>query len=136
MNSPDVDKKSNILDVSYANALRVVSHVLPKAETISRLRNTPNNNSSEFRYLGSIATSRGGAIGGRDGDGDGDLLGFGWIGRLVARVVLRTPELIRVQEDWVFGGEGGSPDSRAMTLELVAVNGPFISTDCTYMSMF
>ncbi|KAI8567863.1 hypothetical protein RHMOL_Rhmol02G0154700 [Rhododendron molle] len=119
-------QKSNVSDVSNANALRVGSHVLPKAETISRLRSTPNNNSSEFLYLGSIATSRGGAIGGRDGD-------VSLMITLSHLIYIHAHVLIRVQEDWAFGGEGGSPVSRAMTLELVAVNDLFISTDCMYM---
>ncbi|KAE9452486.1 hypothetical protein C3L33_15612, partial [Rhododendron williamsianum] len=105
-------QKSNVSDVSNANALRVVSHVLPKAETISRLRSTSNNNSSEFLYLGSIATSSGGAIGGKDGD----LITV----RMMAKIKIRI-NVIRVREDWAFGDEGGSPDSRAMTLELVAL---------------
>ncbi|KAG5548210.1 hypothetical protein RHGRI_013791 [Rhododendron griersonianum] len=97
------------------------------------LQPPPYNNSSDFRYLSSIAASRGGAIGGRDGDKKTKkwiqlvahftvritakikigINGFGRIGRLAARVVLQT---------------------RAMTLELVvAVYDPFITTDYTYM---
>ncbi|KAI8567872.1 hypothetical protein RHMOL_Rhmol02G0155100 [Rhododendron molle] len=44
---------------------------------------------------------------------------------MMAKIKIRI-NVIRVQDDWAFGGEGGSPDSRAMMLELVAVNDPFI----------